>query len=72
MPKGFFHVPVAKNEPVKSYIPGSPERIELKTMIAEMRSKVVEFPMCIGGKEVKSATKIEMHPPHELNHLLLF
>ncbi len=70
MPKGFFHVPVAKNEPVKSYIPGSPERIELKSMIAEMRSTVVELPMYIGGKEVRSKTKIEMRPPHELNHLL--
>ena len=70
MPKGFFNVPVAKNEPVKSYMPGSAERNELKSMIAEMRSKVVELPMYIGGKEVQSNTKIEMHPPHDLVHLL--
>ena len=70
MTKGFFNVPVAKNEPVKSYSPGSPERKELKAMIAAMRSKVVELPMFIGGKEVKSARKIEMHPPHDINHLL--
>ena len=70
MSKGFFHVPVPKNEPVKSYNPGSPERKELKAMIAEMRSKVIELPMYIGGKEVKSNNKIEIHPPHDLNHLL--
>ena len=70
MPKGFFNVPVAKNEPVKSYNPGSPERKELKSMIAEMRSKIVELPMCIGGKEVKSTNKIEMRPPHDFKHLL--
>jgi len=28
MPKGIFNVPVAKNEPVLSYAPGSPERKE--------------------------------------------
>ena len=70
MPKGFFTIPVAKNELVKSYIQGSPERKELKSMIAEMRSKIVELPMYIGGKEVKSDRKVEMRPPHDLNHLL--
>ena len=70
MPKGFYNVPVAKNEPVKSYCQGSPERKELKSMLSEMRSKVVELPMYIGGEEVKSAKKIEMRPPHDLSHLL--
>ena len=70
MTKGFFNVPVAKNEPIKSYNPGSAERKELKAMIATMRTNVVELPMYIGGKEVKSARKIEIRPPHDLNHLL--
>ncbi len=70
MTKGFFNVPVAKNEPVKSYIPGSSERTELKATLVEMRSKVVDLPMYIGGKEVRSEKKIEIHPPHEINHLL--
>ena len=29
MARGFFNVPVAVNEPVKGYAPGSPEREEL-------------------------------------------
>ena len=70
MTKGFYHVPTPKNEPVKSYMPGSSERKELKSTIAEMRSKVVELPMYIGGKEVKSASKIEIRPPHDHGHLL--
>jgi len=70
MSKGIFNVPIPKNEPVKSYMPGSPERKELQSMIAELRSKVIELPMYIGGKEVKSAKKIEMRPPHDLGHLL--
>lgn len=70
MSKGIFNVPIPKNEPVKSYIPGSPERKELKAMLAEFRSKIIELPMFIGGKEVKSSKKIEIRPPHDLNHLL--
>lgn len=70
MSKGIFNVPIPKNEPVKSYMPGSPERKELQSTIAEFRSKVMELPMIIGGKEVKSSKKIEIRPPHDLNHLL--
>ena len=70
MPKGFFNIPIPKNEPVMNYGPGSAERKELKSMISEMRSKIVELPMFIGGKEVKSSQKIEIRPPHDLNHLL--
>ena len=58
MSKGFFQVPIPKNEPVKSYIPGSSERKELKMTITQMRSTVVELPMIIGGREVQSANKI--------------
>jgi 1-pyrroline-5-carboxylate dehydrogenase len=39
MTKGFFNVPVPKNEPVKSYLPGSPERKELKAVLAELKTK---------------------------------
>ncbi|WP_372947887.1 L-glutamate gamma-semialdehyde dehydrogenase [Mariniphaga sp.] len=70
MPKGIFNVPVAKNEPVLSYAPGSPERIEVKKMLEELRSKEVELPMVIGGKDVFTDRKIRMVPPHEISHTL--
>ncbi len=70
MPKGIFNVPVAKNEPVLSYAPGSPERIEVKKMLEELRSKEVELPMVIGGKDVFTDRKIRMAPPHEISHTL--
>ena len=38
MPKGIFNVPVAKNEPVRTYAPGSPERKSLQAKLAELRS----------------------------------
>ena len=70
MPKGFFNVPLAKNEPVLTYAPGTKERVELKAKIAELRSMEVELPMIIGGKEVYTDRKERMFPPHEIAHTL--
>jgi 1-pyrroline-5-carboxylate dehydrogenase len=70
MPKGFFNVPTAKNEPIKAYAPGSAERTELKAMIDELRSKELELPMIIGGKEVTTNRRIRISPPHDFNHTL--
>jgi len=61
-------IPKAVNEPVKDYKPGSPERQELQRAIDEAYSEIIEIPMFIGGKEVKSDKKIPIHPPHKLNH----
>jgi 1-pyrroline-5-carboxylate dehydrogenase len=70
MSKGFFNVPVAKNEPVKSYAPGSPERAELKKALADLRSAEVDLPMIIGGKEIKTDKKVRIFPPHDIKHTL--
>lgn len=72
MPKGIFNVPVAKNEKVLGYKPGSPERKELQMMISEMRSGQIELPMVIGGSEVYTGNRIRMFPPHEISHTLGF
>jgi len=70
MSKGFFAVPLAKNEAVKAYLPGSPERKELKEVISDMRSKEVLIPMVIGGKDVFTNQKVRIFPPHEIKHTL--
>ncbi|MFM2017134.1 MAG: hypothetical protein RL007_790 [Bacteroidota bacterium] len=70
MPKGIYNVPVPVNEPVKQYAPGSAERIELKKMLAELRSKELDIPMYIGGKEVRSGQKSRLAPPHDHKHTL--
>ncbi len=67
---GFFKVPVAKNEPVKSYAPGSPEKLELKKAIAEARSKQLDIPMYIGGKEIRTGKTKKISPPHDHAHIL--
>lgn len=70
MATGFFKVPIAKNEVIKNYAPGSPERKALKEKLAEMRAEVRDIPLFIGGQEVREGKKISLHPPHDHQHLL--
>lgn len=67
---GFYNIPVAKNEPVKSYAPGSAERKELKKTIAELRSAEVDIPMRIGSEDVYTNDRVRIFPPHDINHTL--
>ncbi len=67
---GFFELPETKNEPVNSYAPGTPERTLLKKAIEKIRSKTVDLPMIIDGREVRSGKQKAMYPPHDLKHLL--
>lgn len=70
MVNGYSQIPLADNEPVYSYAPGTPEREMLKEAIEEARSQVVDVPMIINGKEVRTDNRVEMRPPHDLKHLL--
>jgi 1-pyrroline-5-carboxylate dehydrogenase len=70
MSTGFFVVPTPVNEPILSYAPGSKERELLQAAIAEARSKTIDIPMYIGGKEVRSGKTVSIHPPHDHQHLL--
>jgi 1-pyrroline-5-carboxylate dehydrogenase len=67
---GFYNVPYPKNEPVLSYAPGSKERHLLKKALEEMRSKVVDIPMFIGGQEIRTGNKKKVSPPHDHQHVL--
>src|SRR5690606_39890383 len=70
MLKGFFKVPEQKNEPVKNYSPGSPERKALQLALAEAREIQEDIPMYIGGEKVFTDKKIAIHPPHDHQHIL--
>ncbi len=67
---GIFNVPALKNEPVKSYAPGTPERAELKNALAAARSKTIEIPQYIGREEIYSGNKQKVSPPHDHQHVL--
>ena len=70
MPKGIYPVPVAVNEPVKSYEPGSPERIAIREELDKMQNSTVDVPMYIGGEEVRTGKTHTMSPPHNHKHEL--
>jgi 1-pyrroline-5-carboxylate dehydrogenase len=70
MPKGFYHVPVPKNEPVLSYAPGSKERQLLKKALADARAQELDIPMYIGAEEIRSGKKKKLAPPHDHQHVL--
>ena len=66
MASGFYNVPKAVNEPVKSYAPGSPERRLLLDTYRKMYNEKVDIPFYIGGKEVKCMTKFVKKCSHLL------
>lgn len=70
MGKGFFNVPIAVNEPVKSYAPGSPEREAVLKAYKEMINTTVDVPMYINGKDVTTGNTRTMSPPHDHKHIV--
>ncbi|MCH8555180.1 MAG: L-glutamate gamma-semialdehyde dehydrogenase [Schleiferiaceae bacterium] len=65
MPKGFYKVPVAVNEPVKSYAPGSPERKSLQATYDKMWSETLDIPMIINGEAVRTGATQRVICPHD-------
>lgn len=69
MGKGFFHVPVAVNEPVKSYAPGTPEREEVLLTYKDLWNANTEVPLYIGSEQIKTGDTKTINPPHDHKHV---
>ncbi len=72
MSNNFNIVPPAQNEPVYSYVAGTKEREELSHTLECFNNSITEIPMVIGGKEVKTDNKVDIHPPHNRMHKIGF
>ncbi|MCL9808041.1 L-glutamate gamma-semialdehyde dehydrogenase [Flavobacterium luminosum] len=70
MLKGFFNVPKAVNEPVKSYAPGSPEREAVAATYKQMWNSQIEVPLYIGNEEIKTGDTKKMSAPHDHQHVV--
>jgi 1-pyrroline-5-carboxylate dehydrogenase len=68
MATGFYNVPPAVNEPVKSYAPNSIERAELLAMYNKMYNEKVDIPFYIGSEEIRTGNTVSIHPPHDIKH----
>jgi 1-pyrroline-5-carboxylate dehydrogenase len=60
-----FNIPLPPNEPVKSYLPGSPERTALKAKLNEMQNQQIDIPIIIGGKEIRTGETENCILPHD-------
>src|SRR5207253_1099484 len=63
-------IPVPTNEPVLSFAPGTPERLELKKSLKELSGRQIEIPLVIGGKDVRTGKTIDAVMPHCHHHVL--
>lgn len=66
----FFSVPVPKNEPIFSYVPGSTERKLLEQELQKLYDQQIEIPAIIGGKEIFSGSTENCICPHDHQHIL--
>ena len=70
MSKGFFNVPKAVNEPVKSYAPGTPEREQVLAAYRKMWNEQVDVPLYIGSEEIKTGNTQNLSAPHDHQHIV--
>lgn len=59
-----------KNEPVLSYKTGSPERKLLEEELIAQSNKVIDIPLIIGGKEIRTGITGKIVNPCNHNHVL--
>jgi uncharacterized protein YqeY len=67
---GIFRPPTPRNEPVRDYAPGSPERSELTQRLEQMKAERLDLASVIGGEDVRTGDTFEAVMPHDKDHVL--
>src|SRR5688500_5372731 len=67
---GIPRVPAPVNDFNRSYLPGSPERAELKARLKSMAAERVDIPIIIGGREIRTGRTQPVVMPHNHAHVL--
>ena len=70
MNNAIINFPVPANEPVKAYLEGSPERIALDAELERQYNTVLDIPIIIGGKEIRTGNTGKVVCPHNHKHVL--
>ena len=70
MNNAIIQFPLPQNEPVKAYLKGSPERVALEAELERQYNTVVDIPLIIGGKEIRTGNTGKVVCPHEHGHVL--
>ncbi len=59
------NVPFPENESNLTYAPGTPERSQLKAALEELKSKQIDVPLIVGGKEIRTGDMAKISCPHD-------
>ena len=70
MNNAVFRLENPVNEPVLTYAPGSAERLELQKKLGDLQEDLLEIPLIIGGREVRTGNTGECRPPHDRRRCL--
>ncbi|MBT4287183.1 MAG: L-glutamate gamma-semialdehyde dehydrogenase [Deltaproteobacteria bacterium] len=67
---GIFSAPTPVNESIKTYLPGSNEKLNLKKELLLQKSANIETGPIINGKTIKTGNTVEIRAPHDHSLLL--
>ena len=70
MNNSVFSFPEPRHEPVSDFAPGSTSRALLKQELARMASTVVDIPLVIGGREIRTGRTRDVVMPCDHGHVL--
>ena len=70
MTTGIFSPPHPLNEPIKSFAPGSPEKLLLKTSLAGLKASPTKVPLVIGGEKIFTTSQSQIVCPHNSKLIL--
>jgi 1-pyrroline-5-carboxylate dehydrogenase len=70
MNNAIYNFKEPKNEPVLSYLSGSPERNNLEAELKDQSGKVIDIPLIIGGREIRTGKTGKIFMPTDHQHVL--
>lgn len=70
MSNAVYNIMMPQNEPIFSYLPGSREKESLKKRITEMKGEIIDIPLIIDGKEIRTGQTAQCIIPHNHSHVL--
>ncbi len=70
MNNAIYNFAQPKNEPVLSYAPGTPERKLIENELSAQYNKVIDIPLIIGGKEIRTGRTGKVVMPSDHKHVL--
>lgn len=70
MNNSIYNFTKPQNEPVLGYLQGSPERVALEMELERQSTTVIDIPLIIGGKEIRTGDVDKIVMPHNHGHIL--